>query len=546
MKQNNDNQSRLPLLEAVNRLIDTNPAYFRIPGHRLERGICSEWTKRVGSGIFAYDVTETPYTDDLHAPEGAIREAQELMAKLYGADRSFFLVNGTTCGNEAMILSSVFGGEKIMVARNAHKSAMMGLILSGAVPVYIMPRVIDEWGLQGGIAPEDVRAAFEKNPDCKALFMVNPSYYGISSDIEEISRVCHEYGALLLVDEAHGGHVYFESGNDALFPKGALRSGADMCVQSMHKVTGALTQSSVLHIRQSADNKIDARKVASSLQLVQSTSPSYLLMTSLDCARYELAHRGGEMLCDALRLSGYAREEIRKIKGFRCMGTEIIDEKMQAEKMTGNGNEGEGCNYKNAVKALDTTRLVISAKELGLTGYELDELLFERFQVNTELADYENVLAIVTYANTTEDIERLIDACRHISDENINKNHKENHKKNSEEFSLEYNKHMFDKRDGNITEEKAGLKGFPKLPMQAMTPREAYFAQKSNVLWENCIGGISGEMIAPYPPGIPVIYPGEIITREIWEYVERFRIDGRHIHGPSDKSLSKIQVVRPE
>ena len=180
-------QDKTPLLDAINQLIDSKPAYFRIPGHRLDKGISSRWTKRTGTGIFAYDVTETPYTDDLHCPEGAIKEAEELLAELYKADRSFFLVNGTTCGNEAMILTAVHEGQKIMVARNAHKSAMMGLIISGAKPVYVMPDIIDEWGIQGGISPKQVRKTFEENPECKALFMVSPSYYGVVSDIEEIA-----------------------------------------------------------------------------------------------------------------------------------------------------------------------------------------------------------------------------------------------------------------------------------------------------------------------------------------------------------------------
>ncbi|MDE7265880.1 MAG: aminotransferase class I/II-fold pyridoxal phosphate-dependent enzyme, partial [Lachnospiraceae bacterium] len=282
------NQQKTPLLEAVRDLIDTKPAYFRIPGHRLERGISSRWTEQVGSRIFSYDVTETPYTDDLHAPKGAIREAQELLRDLYGADESFFLVNGTTCGNEAMIISAAFEEEEIMVARNAHKSAMMGLVLSGAKPVYIMPEVIGDWGLQGAIPPERVRVLFKEHPHCSALFLVSPTYYGICSDLQKIADICHENNALLLVDEAHGAHLYFDKMEKADKRRGALECGADICVQSMHKVTGALTQSSVLHIKNHGVREDALLRVAENLKLVQSTSPSYLLMISLDCARYEL------------------------------------------------------------------------------------------------------------------------------------------------------------------------------------------------------------------------------------------------------------------
>ena len=300
------NQNETPLLQAVTELIGTKPAYFRIPGHRLDKGVSPRWTDSVGTEVFAYDVTETPLTDDLHSPEGAIGEAQRLLGALYQADQSFFLVNGSTCGNEAMLLSAAREGEKIMVARNAHKSALMGLILSGAEPVYVLPEVVDAWSIQGEITAEAVRRGFEQNPDCRALFLVSPSYYGICSDLKAIAEVCHAYGALLLVDEAHGGHLYFHE----QLPAGALEAGADVCVQSMHKVTGALTQSSVLHIRHHGVGEAALERIAQNLQLVQSTSPSYLLMISLDCARYELAMNGREMMEKALRLAEGARDRI--------------------------------------------------------------------------------------------------------------------------------------------------------------------------------------------------------------------------------------------
>lgn len=482
-------QDKTPLLDAVTDLIETDPAYFRTPGHRLDKGVSPRWTDRVGTGIFAYDVTETPLTDDLHSPEGAIEEAQRLLSGLYGADRSFFLVNGSTCGNEAMLLSAACEGERIMVARNAHKSAMMGLVLSGAEPVYVMPEVIGGWAIQGGVTAESVRRAFEDDPDCKALFLVSPSYYGICSDLAAIADICHAYDALLLVDEAHGGHVYF---HDRL-PAGALESGADVCVQSMHKVTGALTQSSVLHIRHHGVGEAALERIAQNLQLVQSTSPSYLLMTSIDCARYELAMNGRDMMERALGLAEYARERIKEIAGFRCMD--------------------EGWIW------TDRTRLVISACDIGLTGYALEKLLFEEYAVNMELSDYENVLAIVTYANEKKDMDRLIAACTDISRKYTCKTAMQNFKKN------EY-------------------LSFPAFPQQMMTPRRAYFSDVRSVRWQKAAGKIAAQTIAPYPPGIPVIYPGECISQEVWEYIERFRRDGRHMHG-SDQSgrLDWVKVI---
>lgn len=488
------NQNSIPLLTAVERLIDTKPAYFRIPGHRLNRGISSRWTDKVGDDIFAYDVTETPYTDDLHAPEGAIRKAQELLSSLYGADESFFLVNGTTCGNEAMLLSAAFEGQEIMVARNAHKSAMMGLVLSGAKPVYVMPEMITHWGLQGVISPERVRALFMEHPDCKALFLVNPSYYGVCSDLQRIADICHENNALLLVDEAHGGHLYFDFANQK---RGALQCGADICVQSMHKVTGALTQSSVLHIKNHGIQSEVLSRVAQNLHLVQSTSPSYLLMISLDCARYELAQNGSVMYEKAAALAGYARSRINGIEGFECL--------------------------ENAeIPLLDETRLVISARSLGISGFALDAMLFEEYCVNVELSDCENVLAIVTYANEKEELDRLVGACIKISEK-------------------------YKTYQRNVEKDKSVIKkgpGFPPLPEQCLTPRQAYFAKKTATAWSEAVGKLSGQMIAPYPPGIPVIYPGERMSPEVWEYIERYRREGRHIHGAGkDGRLEQIKII---
>jgi arginine/lysine/ornithine decarboxylase len=342
-----------------------------------------------------------------------------------------------------------------------------------------MPEIISDWGICGVITPESVRSCFEKNPDCKALFLVSPSYYGICSDIGAIADICHEYGALLLVDEAHGGHVYFNK----MLPMGALESGADMCVQSMHKVTGALTQSSVLHIKKHGVGMETFERLAQNLHLVQSTSPSYLLMTSLDCARYELAVNGEGMMARAVELAEYARERIGDIDGFCCM-------------------DGFG--------SIDRTRLVISAKELGITGFELDEVLFNKYQVNMELADYENVLAIVTYANEKEDMDRLISACVDISNTY---------------------KHF----DGGKKFNNNDIPEFPPIPPQILTPRKAYFSKTTDINWSNAKGQISAQMIAPYPPGIPIVYPGEIITDEIWGYLEKFRKDGRHVHGLNER-----------
>ena len=321
----------------------------------------------------------------------------------------------------------------------------------------------------------------------------------MSSSLKEIADICHEFNALLLVDEAHGGHVYFSS----RLPVGALEAGADMCVQSMHKVTGALTQSSVLHIKCHAGTELDVERVVSSLQLVQSTSPSYLLMISLDCARKELAVNGKEMMSSALELAEYARNEIRKIDGFRCMGEEVTGV--------------------SQIDGIDLTRLVISAKDIGLTGFELDALLFEKYDVNVELSDYENALAIVTYANTRDDMDRLIEACRMIGIEKIK---------------------GIGRRSGNRRNDTYVTNmPLPPVPEQALTPREAYFSETKEIEWGKAAGRIAAQPIAPYPPGIPIVYAGERISVEAWEYIESFRRDGRHIHGGVSGKLDTVKVI---
>ncbi len=482
----NLDQSKTPLLDAIMKYNELDPAYFRIPGHRFERGISNRWKDIVGGNIFKFDLTETPLLDDLHNPEGAIKEAELLAQEVFQADHSYFLVNGTTCGNEAMIITTAFEGQKVAIPRNAHKSALMGLIISGAEPIYIMPELSDEWGIQGGIKPEDVRKTLEANPDCKGVMVVSPTYYGVCSDLREIAKVCHEYGAVLMVDEAHGAHMYFSEE----LPDGALVQGADMCAQSIHKVTGSLTQSSMLHVKSKLVN-ID--RMEANLHIVQSTSPSYLLMTSLDVARYELATNGEQLIKNAVNLAQSARKEINEIPGMVCAGDSLV------------GTAG--------VKELDSTKLIISAKKLGITGFELKGILFNEYSVDVELSDYINVLAIVTFANTKNDMERLLNALKCISGKNAG--------------GKEIKNEIF----------------LPELPDYMMSPRQAYFSPNKVIPWSQAKGKIAGEMIAPYPPGIPVIYPGELVTDQVWEYIESYRVRKRHLHGPADSQLNYFKVI---
>ena len=480
-------QNQTPLLDALERFERDRPAFFRIPGHRYERGISGRLRNMMGDGVFRFDLTEAEGLDDLHHPEGAILEAQRLAAELYGADWSWFLVNGTTCGNEAMILSAVGPGEKIIVPRNAHKSVLMGLILSGAVPVWVTPGYQEDWGVFGDVSPESVEEAFCREPDSRAVFLVSPTYYGICSDIRRIAGICHERGALLLVDEAHGSHLYF---SDRL-PQGALLQGADLCAQSTHKTAGSMTQSSLLHCK---GNLADRERIDENLKLVMSTSPSYVLMASLDAARHELAMNGRAMMERAVELSLDASEGLERIPGFSVM-REAGDRSAE----------------------LDRTRLVFSGRRLGIGGYELQGRLYTNSGVSTELADYENVVAVITWANERSEIERLVSAAGQAA-------------------------LLAGRKRGRLKKLNPRL---PDIPEAVMTPREAYFRRKRTVPWEEMKGKIAGEMAAPYPPGIPLIYPGEIITEEIYDALERCRQEKIPLHGPASADFSTFRVLEP-
>lgn len=482
------NQARTPLLDAIVEFGNRKPAYFRIPGHRFEQGVSLRLREVFGDGIFRCDLSEAEGLDDLHQAEGVIREAQELAAELWGAEESFFLVNGTTCGNEAMVLSTVKQGERVMVPRNAHKSILMGLIMSGAEPCYVTPQYYEEWNLWGSVDPKAVQKEFDGGEKgCKAVFLVSPTYYGVCSDLRKIGDICHEQGAVLCVDEAHGSHLYFSD----ILPEGALQQGVDLCSQSIHKTAGSLTQSSLLQI---GSSRVDRDWIAANLQMVQSTSPSYVLMASLDAARQELALHGSEMMERALELAELARMRLKRIPGIQVLDREGVS--------------------KRVVHQLDPLRLVISARELGIGGYRMQELLYEQSGVSTELADEENVVCVITFANTIQDVERLIEAVKLIAGQ------KEFHGKPLKPVDWKFS-----------------------LPDKILNPREAYFHKKMAVNWEDAAGKVAGEMIVPYPPGIPLVYPGELISREIWQQVEDCRRRGLSIHGPADRSMRTFQII---
>lgn len=484
------NQNETPLFDALMEYVNRNTIPFHVPGHKKGVGADPEFKKFIGDNAFKIDVTVFKLVDSLHHPTGAIKKAQELAADAYGSDAAFFSINGTSGAIQAMIMSVVNAGDKIIIPRNVHKSVTAGIILSGACPVYMQPELDKNVGIAHGVTPETVEKTLKENPDAKAVLIINPTYYGVAADIKKIAEIVHNYNIPLIVDEAHGPHLSF---NDKL-PISAMDAGADICAQSTHKIIGALTQSSLLQVR---SGRINIQRVQQVLNMLQTTSPSYILMASLDCARRQIALYGDELLEKTINLSNYARNEINKIPGFYCFGEEIL--------------------HNPGVYALDPTKMTITCRDLGITGYDLDMILSEKYHIQMELADLYNVLAVGSFGDTKENIESLLTALREISKEYLKKGNR-----------------------------KSDFVDIPSIPEQVQIPSEAFNSEKTSVLLKNSTGMISGEFLMAYPPGIPILCPGERITKEIIDYVQKLKDTGLYVQGTEDPEVEYIKVVKEE
>lgn len=485
-------QSKTPLFSVLkNEYVGRDILPFHVPGHKRGKGVDKEFYDFMGNGPFSMDVTIFKMVDGLHQPKSCIKEAQELAADAYGVKKSFFAVNGTSGAIQAMIMSVMKAGDKILVPRNVHKSVSAGIILSGSEPIYMNPEIDEELGIAHGVRPQTVENMLKQHPDIKAVLIINPTYYGVATDIKKIADIVHSYDIPLIVDEAHGPHLHF---HDDL-PISAVDAGADMCTQSTHKIIGAMTQMSLLHVN---SDRIDVNKVQQILSLLHTTSPSYPLMASLDCARRQIATEGTALLDKAIKLAKRFRSEVNKIPGMSCFGEEIV------------GREG--------VFAFDPTKVTVTAKELGLTGAELEALLVDDYNIQMELSDFYNVLGLITIGDTDESIDKFIAALKDISNRYYGKGNKI----------------------------KRNIIRMPGIPEQVLIPREAFYSEKNTIPFKESAGKICGEMIMAYPPGIPIITPGERITEEIIEYVEDLKEAQLHIQGMADPELININVIEEE
>lgn len=488
-------QFTAPISKAMEAYAGDGALAFHTPGHKQGLGAHPLLKRLITDAGLRQEVSLMEELDDLHEPSGCIKEAQALAAELWGARESLFIINGTTGAIQAMLLGTLSPGDEVLVPRNAHRSIIGGIILAGALPVYIQPEIDDRLGIAMGLGMEKAELAIRQHPNAKALIAIYPTYYGFCCDLARIAELVHEAGMLLLVDEAHGAHLHFcES-----LPRQAIELGADVAAQSTHKLLGSMTQTSMLHI---GSSRVDAEKIRQAASLLQSTSPNQLLLASLDIARLQMAQEGKERLKRAVELSEWLRTEINEIPGLYCPGEEAC---------------------KDGAVALDFAKLTVNLAGLDLLGQEAELLLRHQWKVQCELSDPRNLLFIISMADTKKEADRLLAALRELAT-----GHQKKTAFGSESCA-----------EADLT----NMADMPK-PMQRMSPREAFFSAVRTVALSDAAGCISAETVAFYPPGIPVLCPGEEITKELISYIGFYQDRGMRISGASDSTLQTIRVCQ--
>lgn len=476
-------QKRAPIYEALQEMQRMRLVPFDVPGHKRGRGN-PELTSLLGEKCVGLDVNSMKCLDNLCHPVSVIRDAEQLAAEAFGAAWAFLMVGGTTSAVQSMILCVAKRGEKIILPRNVHRSVMTAMVLNGAVPVYVDPECDDDLGISLGMRTDAVRRAVAENPDAKAILVNNPTYYGICSDLAEIVRIAHQAGMLCIADEAHGTHFYFGEG----MPVSAMKAGADMAAVSMHKSGGSLTQSSLLLIGPSMQEGY----VRQIINLTQTTSASYLLLSSLDISRRNLALRGRDAFAGVVEMARYARSEINEIGDYYAFGKELI-----------NGD---------SIFAFDETKLSVNTLDVGLAGIEVYDLLRDEYDIQIEFGDLGNILAYLSIGDRERDIERLVSALSEI-------------------------RRLYKKS-------KAGLMKQEYIePIVAMSPQDAFYAEKTSLPLRQTEGRVCSEFVMCYPPGIPILAPGERITRRILDYIEYAKAKGCQMTGPEDAKIERLNVI---
>ena len=477
-------QERAPIYEALEEFKKMRVVPFDVPGHKRGRGN-PELTRLLGEACVSMDVNSMKPLDNLCHPVSVIREAEGLAAQAFGAAHAFLMVGGTTSAVQSMILSVAKRGDEIILPRNVHRSVMGAMVLCGAIPVYVNPECDDRLGIPLGMSVAAVKKAIEEHPRAKAILVNNPTYYGICSDIRSIVKLAHEKGMLCLADEAHGTHFYFGEG----LPVSAMAAGADMAAVSMHKSGGSLTQSSLLL----TGPAVSAGYVRQIINLTQTTSGSYLLLSSLDISRRNLALRGKEAFARVVELANYARKEINAIGGYYAYSRELI-----------NGD---------SIYDFDVTKLSVNTLDVGLAGIEVYDLLRDEYDIQIEFGDLGNILAYLSIGDRPREIERLVSALSEVR-----------------------------RRFGR---DKSGLMKQEYIdPEVAVSPQDAFYSEKESLPIRETAGRVCSEFVMCYPPGIPILAPGERITKEILDYIEYAKRKGCSMTGPEDPEILRLNVLK--
>ena len=480
---------RTPLLDQLSQQAQTLHYRFYMPGHKGGRGSSNRLIKLMGHQSLMADIPELPELDQLFAPSGVIKEAQALAADAFGADQTYFLINGTSVGLMAAIMTVCNPGEQIIVPRNCHQSILNGLILAGAHPIWVYPEFESDIYIPHCLSPAQLEIALHRFPQAKAAIAVSPTYEGICGDIQHLAAIAHQHHIPLIIDEAHGAHLGFHPN----LPPSALSQGADLVVQSSHKTLGALTQASMLHTQ---GDRINPRKLQTHLTLLQSSSPNYLLLASLDAARQQIATQGNTILGEAIELSSNLRGQLQNLSKFQLLDTPSIKQP--------------------GFIAIDPFKLTLKLANFSLSGFELDEELNQKYQILAELPTEQSITFMLGQGNSRQELEHLFQSLNTLGDS----------------YPAQLDSTSF---------RVSQLKQPPIL--SAITPREAVDRPSKVCSFDNAVGQLSAKAICPYPPGIPIIFPGEEITQDAIASLMHIQNSGNQIIGIPKPTLNILEVI---
>lgn len=511
-------QDEAPLIEALRPYRERRTAAFHTPGHKLGAGAPPDLSEALGGRLLSADMGIANGRDDTQESGGLLRAAEDLAARAWGAERAFFVPNGSSGGLQALVLAAAGPGEKVIVPRNAHKSLLSGLILSGAWPVFVEPTVDERWQIPVNVPLERFAAAIAAHPDARAVFVTSPSYNGFCADVAGLATAAHGAGLPLVVDQAWGAHLRFA----AALPADAMAAGADAAVISVHKLLSGLSQASVVLAR---GERLDGDRLRTMVAMLRTTSPLVPIYLSIDAARRQMVAGGEALWGEALRLAALARTRLAAIPGMAVLGAE-------AARRPGSVD-------------FDPVRLTFSAVEAGLSGYELERRLRVEQAVAIEAADLHNVVVNVTFGDSPASINRLVAACAAvIAAAGAGREPGDDRAPVAISGTGRTGRRAGDDRAATVA---PGLTPgpAPRWGRQLCSPREAFFGAADALPLAACVGRVSAEMVVPYPPGIPVLGPGEEVTAETAAYVAHAVARGVLIHGPRDLSLATLRVVAP-